>query len=271
MRRARCLAFFLIVAQHPLIVWGEDAPDKSSRELLKDRCYYLSYPNGMLFHTAFHWSFTTRYLLLKSAPACPAFKQYLELDADQVERIAELRPLHHTMVVQPDSRDANAQPDELVVDPDYYGFLRDDQLLRLDATALRFDGFAALTRKSLADHVELSEDTRTKIAEAVVDLRKRVFLPRSRWEFAAPLPDDIKYRNCQFAGAFVTQVNYRIVDLMTDDECQRVLQLMKSVIDEKVLDEIEKKATLPDGVWSLHKGLKNAEIWYFPEGGDDSR
>jgi hypothetical protein len=68
------------------------------------------------------------------------------------------------------------------------------------------------------------------------------------------------YREVHFAGAFVTQVNSRIVDLLTDAECERVHEMIVSKIDHDVIQELEKMATLPEGVYSLSKLLTEDEL-----------
>ncbi len=113
----------------------------------------------------------------------------------------------------------------------------------------------------MATRVGLSDESKAKIEAAIARLREKIFLPRFRSQFATRLPDDTGFRECQFAGAFVTQVNSSVCDLLTEAECSRVHQLIVSQIDHDLVREVEKIATLPDGVSSLVKTLTEDELY----------
>ena len=259
MRNMMFIAAYILLAATQFSPGQENRVDES-REFLRQHSFHFSYPGGALFHTAFHRSLTTRYLLLKTAKKCSALERYLELDAIQLELIDKLRPLSIESSGKEMGRDPNSQPDELVVDSKYYDFLNSEQLARLDCVAFRFDGYASLVRSSMAKRVELSDESKAKIKDAVTHMRETIFLPRFRFNFAAPSHVDMMYREIHFAGAFVTQVNSRIVDLLTDAECRRVHQVIVSKIDHTVIQELEKLATLPNGIDSLSKSLTEDEL-----------
>ena len=258
----RSMVFFAvcIVLAAPWFSPGQENRVDESREFLRQHSFYFSYPGVMLFHTGFHRTLTTRYLLLKSAKKCSALERYLGLDPKQLEHIDKLRPVSVESPGKERVQDPNSQPDELVVDSNYYDFLNTEQLARLDSVAFRFDGYASLVRSSVAKRVQLSDESNAEIKAAIAHVRETIFLPRFRSNFASPSKEDMMYREVHFAGAFVTQVNSRIVDLLTDAECERVHEMIVSKIDHDVIQELEKMATLPEGIYSLSKLLTEDEL-----------
>lgn len=237
------------------ILNAEEAATKKlpPREVLRECASEFTYPGGMLFHTAFQRGITTRYILLKASLRSEELNEYFSLDERQRLHAENLRPVKLKDKHRRDLLDENAPPDEQLIEPDYFAFLGKDPLIKLDVLALRFDGYMALTRKSLAERLELSEESREKIAKAASELRELIVLPRFRWHFAAPLPNDIGFRDCLYAGSVCTQLNLKIIDLMTDQECERLHQTLVETLDQEVIQATEKLAVLPDGVWSLLK------------------
>ncbi len=134
-----CIFVVISLMAVPPHASGQENVVESSRELLCQSSSYFNYPGGMLFHTAFHHALTTRYVLLKSAKQCPALKQYLKLNANQMESVDKLRPLHVETPSKKAATDLNAEPDEQVLDSNYFDFLNTEQLARLDLVAFRFE------------------------------------------------------------------------------------------------------------------------------------
>jgi len=206
-------------------------------------------PGGMLHHTAFHQGVTTRYLLLKAANRSKEIANYLNLSQQQLETIRQLRPA--TMNAG-EGTDLNAQPDEQSIDPNYFDFLEERQLIILDVLALRCDGFPALMRKSLAEQLELTDTTRQKVAKAVRDIREDIVLPRFRWEFAAKLPDDIKQRDMEFSGKISTYANIKIVLVLAEEERHRLIDFIKETeLPYEILQSLDDLMQYPAGVQSL--------------------
>ena len=181
-RTMRCIwhAFFVVLVLH-----GIDAPaqqpvddSRTPRQVLRDYSWVYNWPGGALFHTAFHRGYTTRFLLLKKCASSPVIADYLELTENQLKSVRELKPVVSSEI-------KNAQPDEQAVDADYYAFLSKEQLLKLDITALRFDGFWALTRQSLAGSARLSADSKSNVAAVVAEVRDRIIMPKFRWALVA--------------------------------------------------------------------------------------
>ncbi len=150
-------AFVIISAANIAHLSAQEAvPLKvSPRDSVRSGARVFGDPGGMLFHTAFHENVTTRFLLLKTAPHSKELAKSLALDDQQLMHIKSLQPVK----LRPEPADrnlkenrviSNDQPDEQIVDPAYFEFLRSNQLNRLDVLAIRFDGYSALTRKSRA-------------------------------------------------------------------------------------------------------------------------
>ena len=229
------------------------------RESQREFAWFFNYPGGMLFHTAFHEGYTTRFLLLKTALHANQLSRHLDLDEQQRLHIKNLQPVKLELEKRRDAPDANAQPDEQVIDPEYFAFLRPEQLKRLDAIAIRFDGYSALSRKSVIKHLNLGDASQTQIANAIIEIRETIIMPRFRWEFAGRLPEDIQFRNCHFAGSICTHLNLKIFDILTDGECQRLFEFMSTAYDADVADAVEKLAPLPHGIGTLIKWAKQED------------
>lgn len=258
-RLAAVIALQFLAACVTLSAQERSAASLSPRELARAGAWQFGDPGGMLFHTAFHEAVTTRFLLLKSALHSETLAKYLALDETQRQHVQKLRPVAVNRRNTSGLTDPNAQADEQVLQPDYFAFLSPDQLQRLDVMAFRFDGYSALTRHSLAKDVALSEASQQQIAQAVADIRERLVLPRFRVHFASALPDDIKFRDCYFAGAITTQLNRRIVDILADDEVQRLQNLVTSVLDaeaDAAIAAVERLAPLPSGISGLRRDTK---------------
>ena len=252
-----CLVIFAV--SNPICLHADDLPPPkpSPRESVRSAGCLLSYPGGMLFHTAFDENVTTRFLLLKASLHSEAVKKYLSLDENQLLQVKELRPAKLAEANDGDDGDLNAEPDEQVLQPDYFAFLKAEQLQKLDVLALRFDGYIALNRKSVAEYLRLGDASKLQIEKMTLDVREKIILPQFRWEFAAKLPKDSKYRSCLFAGSVCAQLNLRIVDTLTDQECQRLQDLFAAYTDAVgAIEAIEKAAVLPDGIRTLREFIK---------------
>src|SRR5262249_14274077 len=147
-----------------------------------------------------------------------AVKMYLSLDEQQSLQVQKLQPPKRLQGNAGGDGDPNAEPDEQVLEPGYFAFLKGAQLQRLDVLALRFDGFIALNRKSVAGSLRRGDARRSQIEKMTAEVRETIVLPQFRWEFAGAKPEDVKYRNCLFAGAACALLNLRIVDSLTDEE-----------------------------------------------------
>lgn len=123
------------------------AVKNSPDDLLQRYALRAYWPGGGLWHTAFHRGFTTRFLLLRCAPKSEQLVSWLELSKDQLQKIEQLRPVRE---VNRQIELSNDEPDEEEFGPKYFSFLSDEQRLRLDMLAMQYDGYFALTRRSLA-------------------------------------------------------------------------------------------------------------------------
>jgi len=251
MRHVALLLTSIVILASRVIAQQAPPEEQSARSWLSESAWYFGYPGGMVFHTAFHGPYTTRFLLLKSAAHSVEFCDYLELSKEQQLLIQDLNPVPLGKEIPRSNFDPNDEPDEQVLKADYFAFLSESQLVKLDLVAFRFDGFAAMTRKSLAQHLDISESSQAKIRVVVGDIREKVFLPRFCWEFAAPLPVDIKFRDCQFAGSICTHLNLKVLEILTDEECQRVRKFISTLNGNDVIEHIEEVAPLPGGISAL--------------------
>ena len=254
------LLFVLSINAAYLTAQEADKSQASARENLRSEAWLFAYPNGLLFHNAFKQGITTRFLLLKTSLKSDQLATYLSLDDSQRKRISEIRASGLQTLIAEKDTDANEQPDEQLLDRDYFNFLRSEQLRRLDAIAFRYDGYAALTRISLANHLELSDNSRAQIAHAVKAIRDNAIFPQSWRRFGGPQRPDAEYRDCQFAGGVCTQLNLQIIDILTDDECSRLHDFLKAESDWAVVSSIDQLAALPHGVWSLADRLDNENL-----------
>lgn len=157
--------------------------------------------------------------------------------------------------------DANAQADEQIVESGYFGFLSADQLSRVDGVAMYFDGYPALARRSVADRLDLSADTRSAIATILSDNREQVYLPYFRARFAAPLPPDHEYADSVFFGKFLAHLNHEIADALKPPEAARLVEwLGVHPVPGDVVDAIEEKAPLPGGM-PKQRDLATSTTW----------
>ena len=188
----------------------------------------------------------------KPTPGAPLPETVLERPSATPSDLPPLAPSDHD---RDHTLDLNAEPDEQLLEPDYFAFLSAGQLAKLDWVAFRFDGYSALTRRSLAGHLNISQSSQVRIREAVRTVRENIVLPRARSVFAAPLPGDIEFRNCLFAGSVCAQLNVQIVEILTPEECQRVSEFISPIRGDKMIAELEKRAPLPEGVYALGAGM----------------
>lgn len=217
------------------------------RKKLKIVAVMANWPGGALSHTAFHGSYTTRYLLLRSCKSSSELAKYLKLDKKQLGIVQELEVIEQ---IQPQ----NEQPDLEVIAPGYFSFLNEEQMLKLDLIAMQYDGYWALTRKSFAKRLELSKETQKNIAAVIKQVRDDLVMPRFRHEFAAPLPEDWKYDSMRFSGSVATYANIKIVDQMSDQECERLMKLIfKNQPPQALQEELREMVSLPDGVMNLRQ------------------
>jgi hypothetical protein len=209
----------------------------------------------MLHHTAFCSTITTRFLLLKAATNCQELSSFLDLSDEQLDQVQQLEVVNENAWFALDNVDQNAQPDEQLVDPKFFDFLQEDQLKRLDFVAFWFDGYASLSRSSVASRLNLSAETQRRIAEAILDIRSRVVLPNSRSRFAGPQPKDGDYMDCYFAGTVCAQLNLQIIDILSDEECRQLHEFLYLTYDATTAGDaiyaVRKRAKLPGGVLSL--------------------
>jgi hypothetical protein len=262
MIRLKFLAFLLLAAgampdaycqdKAALERWQKRLDEQGPKPLLKRGAWFYGYPGGMAFHTAFHFGITTRYLLLKTATELPEVRDYLGLDAEQIGVISRLQALKLDATQAKALADPNAEPDEHVVDPDYFRFLSGEQLSRLDLLTFWFDGYPFLSRSSVANRVELSPETRTKVASILLENREDIYLPYVRANFAAKLPPNHKYRDSELFGRFSAGLNHEIVDVLEPSEITRMFEWLTSEPrPDEAAKAIKQIAPLPDGFDAL--------------------
>ena len=70
-----------------------------------------------------------------------------------------------------------------------------------------------------------------KIEKMTSEVRERIILPQFRLGFGGILSKDFKYRDCLFTGAVCAHLNLRIVDSLTDQECQRLQDFLATFTD----------------------------------------
>lgn len=263
-RSKTCVVLLLVTAVMPVAHSQEDGTSDRWQQWLDERkpkavlergAAFYGYPGGMPFHTAFHRGITTRYILLKTATELPAVRNYLDLNARQLGAVSKLQPVEVNLDREDNANalaDPNAEPDEQRTDPDYFRFLSDEQLGRLDLLALTLDGYPALARLSVAERLELSATTRADIASILMENRTEIFLPRLRANFAAQLPPDYEYANSEFEGKFSAHLNHEILDVLKPREAKLLTEWLASAppLDEP-LEAIQKLAPLPGGLNSL--------------------
>lgn len=202
---------------------------------------FSGYPNSMLFHNAFYAGNSTRFLLLKASLQSPEIADRFEFTKDQIETIRELSPIENV------GKPENDSIDEQAINPDFYSFLNDAQRTKLDALTIRFDGLAALTRISLKERVNISDDSVAKIQEIVGKIRNEVLL-RFRMNYAAVLPTDQAFRDVDYSGRVLTHVNETILQSLTPKERDRLFEFLQQHFDHELIRAVEKLAPLPQGL-----------------------
>jgi hypothetical protein len=245
-------------AQHAHLSSQEKANDHSQYAI------FFGYPGGMVFHTAFHGNTTTRFLLLKTALHSKQLREYLLLNENQCEHIKGMRAPAREL-----SGDRNSEPDEQVGDPQYFAFLSEDQLGRLDLLAVRFDGLAALSRKSVVRRLDLSQASRDGISDAIMRVREKAVLPKVRRDFAAELPEDSDYRNCVFTGQITASLNFQILNALDRDEAGRLAAWISDIADSgpsfyDACEEVERMAPLPNGLDELRQYIHSSVDMHHP-------
>lgn len=231
-----------------------DESPAALRSSLRDSAWIYGSPHGAMMHNAFHGQVTTRLLLLKAAVREPILAKHLSLDARRLEQIKQLKPAAGAPG-QSDEQ-ANEQPDEEALNSDYFAFLDDSQLARLDRLAFQLDGYAAFTRRSVAARLRLSAATQKQIKQYAAKLRREYVMPRFQAHFAGVLPDNIEYRNVNFSARMHTQLNNRAVAAMTDAEVESVHRfVVQDAPPIEVVRRLEELAPLPKGALNLRRFL----------------
>lgn len=231
-----------------------DEPLRNARLELQRSCCFLGYPNGYFFQGAFQGNVATRFLILKAAIQSKDVANALELTESQLKTIRALHP------VEP-SGATKELPDEQSLEAGYFEFLDSKQLERLDALAIRFDGLACLSRKSMANRLQLSVATQQAIGSILKKERAELFAPRLQDRISESVkPKDHAYRECLFDGQTMALVNLEILGVLNDEECNRLFEFGKTMQSVQAgVIAIESMAPLPDGILSLRKSLNH--LW----------
>ncbi len=254
MCRPLLIATILIVnTVQPNFAWAGDPQAPNDAEVRST--VVRGYKGGLPFYTAFHQSWTTRLLLLNASKKIPKLQKHLRLTESQTKHISSLRLSDAgdlPTAIRKTLLDENAAVDEELIDPNFYGFLDDSQRELLDRLALEFDGSAGLCRKSIADRLDLSEKTRKAISSTVVAYREHLYLPYFRYCFAAKLPPDHDFRDCEFSGRYLMLLNQSILQHLSPDE-RKIHDEWTShnVPPHSVVEAIRRAAPLPDGLFAL--------------------
>lgn len=120
--------------------------------------------------------------------------------------------------------------------------------------AVEFDGYAGLTLTSVAERVQLTQETRESIRTKLAEYHESTWLPYFRYEFAGKLPADHQYRRCVFVGQYALGVDQVVLSALNDEEQQRLSDWLE--IDPPsydVIEAIRKLAPLPEGLFGLAK------------------
>lgn len=205
---------------------------------------FTGYPNGMLFHTAFHGGKSTRFVVIKTIAANASLAEDFGLTASQITAIQKLRPV--------ETAQSNDSPDELSVDPKIYSMLTEKQMDSLTSLSLRFDGMPGLTHKSIAERVGISHDTVEGMRKIVARNRDSIVLPNFRVRFATNRSDDQKSRDADFDTRLIVMTNFQLVAKLTDAERKKLAEFFKTNEVDSLARKIEALAPLPDGLIHLH-------------------
>jgi hypothetical protein len=205
---------------------------------------FTGYPNGMLFHTAFHGGKSTRFVLIKTIAANASLAEDFGLTASQITAIQKLRPV--------ETAQSNDSVDELSVDPEIYSMLTEQQMDSLTYLSLRFDGMPGLTHKSTAERVGISQDTFEGMRQIVARNRDTIVLPNFRVRFATNRSDDQKSRDADFDTRLIVMTNFQLVAKLTDAERKKLVEFFETKAVDGLARRIEALAPLPDGLIHLH-------------------
>jgi hypothetical protein len=255
----RVLAFTAIITSLSQHAWSDDpAAAVVGNGVHQDAASVDAdgYKGGIPFYTAFHQRTTTRLMLLHAAKRMPELAKHLHLTDTQIQRIEDLA-LPDLDSLRSDYRDSildnNAAIDEEIVDPNFYAFLDDEQRSLLDGLSLSFDGWSALSRTSVSTRIQLSGESKREVATVLTKYREDLYLPYFRHTFAAKLPPDHDYRDCEFNGRYLATLNRAIAAKLSADELKRLSEwTSRSQPPNELVEAIRRLAPLPDGLFSLH-------------------
>jgi len=211
---------------------------------------FTGYPNGLLFHTAFHGNKTTRFLLIKAIASEDRLAKEFALSAAQIAAIDELQPI--------DTATSNDAPDELLVDPKLYAMLTPQQLDSLTFLTLRFDGLPGLTQKSIADRIGISATTLEQMRKIVSRNRESVVMPNFRVRFASNRSEKDKAKDVDFDTRLIVMTNFQLVAILNDNERSRLAEFVNAHQNSTIVQQIEELAPLPDGLSHLHEFAKKS-------------
>ena len=209
---------------------------------------FTGYPNGLLFHTAFHGNKTTRFLLIKAIASVDRLAKEFALSAEQIAAINELQPIN--------TASSNDAPDELLVDPKIYEMLTPQQLDVLTFLTLHFDGLPGLTQKSTADRIGISATTFKQMREIVSRNRESVVMPNFRVRFASNPSENDKAKNADFDTRLIVMTNFQLVAILNDNERAKLTEFVKAHQNSAIVQQIAELAPLPDGLSHLHEFAK---------------
>jgi hypothetical protein len=245
------LPFCLVIP----LAWSQEAtgPVDQRRELMKTGCM-LSYPNGLLDQGHFYGTVSTRYLLLKASKQSELIASRLKLTEEQKLEVKRLVPVGQEL-------ERFDPTDEQMVEPKYFDFLEPEQLEVLDKLALRFDGYASLFRVSMAERLELSQESLKAIAAIIDNHRETVVAPLLQNQIAeVRKPKDYDFRILHWSGQFGAMVNIEIVNALKDDECDRLYAFAIGLNElVETMDAIQDLAPLPKGLLAIREALSENE------------
>lgn len=253
------VASFIVTCVFSHHAWTDDVASTVAADAMQRESVLVGaegYKGGLPFYTAFHQGLTTRLLLLHASRKSPELAKHLRLSEEQRQHIEKLAlpDLHSLRSDHSDAiLDDNAAIDEEIVDPDFYNFLDEEQRSRLDGVSLVFDGWSAISRTSLSNRLQLSDETRLAVAAVITKHREDIFLPYARYVFAAKLPKDHDFRDCEFTGRYLSALNRAIAEKLSPDELKRFIDWAnRSPPKHEVVESIRGLAPLPAGLFGLN-------------------
>lgn len=251
------IAILITVALCPRIVSSDEPALQDTKNVYA--AVASGYKGGLPFGTAFHQAWTTRLLLLRASGDIPELQHHLRITDAQADRISDLRLVDDEMPSDAQRSkllDANIAFDEDLLDPKFYAFLDETQRELLDRLAIEFDGSAGLSRISIADRLGLSQKTRQSIASTLVKVREELYLPYYLHCFAAKLPADHSFRDCEFSGRYLTLLNQSILAHLSREERKTHDEwVMRTAPPRSVIEAIKQKSPLPEGLFGLATAL----------------